>query len=67
MVFLFCLDLIAELLVSHELVCVSDCWIMLAAEIYVLVAFHLTSLSFSCLALDFFGLVMFFFLAFVII
>ena len=32
MVFLFCLDVIIELLVFHELVYVSDCWILLEAE-----------------------------------
>ena len=46
--------MIVELLVSHGLVCVSACWILLEAKMYVLVAFHLTSLCFSCLALDIF-------------
>ena len=37
--FLFCLYVIVELPVSHELVCVSACWILLEAEMYVLVHF----------------------------
>ena len=51
-------------LVSHELVCVHARWILFEAEMYVLVAFHLISFCFSCLALVvcfFFCLVMFFF------
>ena len=50
----FCLDMIVELLVSHELVCVSACWILLEAELYVLMSIHLTCHCFSCLALNFF-------------
>ena len=38
----------------HKLVCVSACWMLLEAEKYVLVAFHLNSRCFSCLALVFF-------------
>ena len=60
---IFLLDVIVKHLVSHGLVSVSFSWILLEAEIYVLVAFHLTSLCYSCLALD----VCLFFLAFVII
>ena len=42
--YIFLLDTIVELLVSHERVCISACWILLEAGFYVLVAFHLTSL-----------------------
>ena len=49
--------MIIQLLVSHELLGVYACWILNETEMYILVAFHLTSLSCSCLALDvFFGL-----------
>ena len=38
--FLFGLYVIVELPVSHDLICVYACWILLEAEMYVFVAFH---------------------------
>ena len=58
---------------SHELVCVSACWVVPEARMYDLSVIHLTSLSFSLFgSVDVFFVffsffVMFFFLAFVII
>ena len=46
--------MIVKLLVSHELVCVSACWILFEAEINVLVVFHLTSIFFFFLFFSFF-------------
>ena len=46
--------MIVELLMCHKLICVSACWILFEAEMYLLVEFHLTSLYFSCLALEVF-------------
>ena len=49
---IFLVDVIVQLLVSSELVCVSACGILREATMYMLVEFYLISLCSGCLSLE---------------